>query len=204
LRRLGSSICGSDLVLGFQCFAVDVILAFCYAKTWDATKAPDFESDMVLAFQAVAPIFTVGKYSGTFVKIMQYTPMWLGLNFGPSITRAWFLLHKVFMDQINAILRDPGSLKNASHRIIYHALLDPDANKGRPLPSKLSLWHEAGALFAAGSDTIAVAATTISYHVLHNPQVQQQLVAELRTVWPVLDDVPRYEVLEKLPYLASP
>lgn len=85
----------SDLVLGFQCFAVDVILAFCYAKTWDATKAPDFESDMVLAFQAVTPIFTVAKYSGAFVKLMRYTPMWLGLHFGPSITRAWFLLRKV-------------------------------------------------------------------------------------------------------------
>jgi cytochrome P450 len=159
---------------------------------------------MILAFQAVTPIFTVAKYSGTFVKIMRYTPMWLGLNFGPSITRAWFLLRKVFMDQINAILRDPSSLKNASHRIIYHSLLDPDANKGRPLPSKLSLWHEAGALFSAGSDTIAVAATTISHHVLHNPQVHRRLITELRTTWPVLDDVPRYEVLEKLPYLASP
>jgi cytochrome P450 len=108
------------------------------------------------------------------------------------------------MDQINAILRDPSSLKNASHRIIYHSLLDPDANKGRPLPSKLSLWHEAGALFSAGSDTVAVAATTISHHVLHNPQVHRRLITELRTTWPVLDDVPRYEVLEKLPYLASP
>lgn len=107
-------------------------------------------------------------------------------------------------DQINAILRDPGSLKNASHKIIYHSLLDPDANKGRPLPSKLSLWHEAATLFAAGSDTVAVTATTISHHVLHNAQIQRRLVAELRAAWPVLEDVPRYEVLEKLPYLASP
>jgi len=112
------------------------------------------------------------------------------------------MLRKVLMDQIDVILRDPGSLKNASHRTIYH-LLDADANKG-PLPSKLSLWHEAGALFAAGSDTIAVSTTTTSYHVLHNPEVQQRLVKELRSAWQVLEDVPRYEVLEKLPYLASP
>ncbi|KAF8271518.1 hypothetical protein EI94DRAFT_1698069 [Lactarius quietus] len=161
-----------------RCFTVDVIMAFCYVKNWDATKAPDFESDIVLAFHAVAPIITMAKYSGTF-----------------------FMLRKVLMDQIDVILRDPGSLKNASHRTIYH-LLDADADKG-PLPSKLSLWHEAGALFAAGSDTIAVSTTTTSYHVLHNPEVQQRLVKELRSAWQVLEDVPRYEVLEKLPYLTA-
>ncbi len=82
-------------MLGFQCFAVDVILAFCYAKNWDATKAPDFESDIVIASHAVLSIFTVGKYLGPFVKITGYIPMWFGLNFGPPVTRALFLLRGV-------------------------------------------------------------------------------------------------------------
>ncbi|KAH8996548.1 putative P450 monooxygenase [Lactarius hatsudake] len=193
----------SDLVLGSQCFSVDVIMAFCYAKNWDATKAPDFESDIVLASHAVLPLYTVGKYLGNFVGIMGYIPKWFGINFGSSATKALFLLRGVLTDQIDEIVRNPGSLENASHRIIYHSLLDPDAHKGRPLPTKLSLWHEAGALLAAGSDTTAMAATTITYHVLHNPEVQQRLVKELRTAWPVLEEVPRYEVLEKLPYLTA-
>ncbi|KAI9455335.1 putative P450 monooxygenase [Lactarius psammicola] len=194
----------SDLVLGFQCFAVDVIMAFCFAKNWDATKAPDFESEVVLASHAVLSFLTMGKYSGVFVKIAGYIPIWFGSNFGPPVTRALFLLRGMLMDQINEIVRNPSSLENASHRIIYHSLLDPDANKGRPLPSKLSLWQEAGALLGAGSDTTAVAAATTSYHILHNPEVQQRLVKELRTAWPVLEEVPRYELFEKLPYLASP
>ena len=41
------------------------------------------------------------------------------------------------------------------------------------------------------------------YHILRNPEVKQKLVDEVHTVWPVLDQVPSYEVLEKLPYLAS-
>jgi hypothetical protein len=40
-----------------------------------------------------------------------------------------------------------------------------------------------------------------AYHVLHNPQVQQRLEAELREAWPILEEIPRFEVLEKLPYL---
>ena len=108
------------------------------------------------------------------------------------------------MDQVDEILRNPGSLENASHKIIYHSLLDPLANKGKPLPSRLSLMQEAATLLSAGSDSTSIAATTVSYHVLHNPEVQQRLVNELRTAWPILEEVPRYEVFEKLPYLASP
>ena len=40
-----------------------------------------------------------------------------------------------------------------------------------------------------------------AHYVLQNPQVRLQLEAELREAWPVLEEIPRYEVLEKLPYL---
>lgn len=203
LTRRSAEGKSSDLVLGFHCFAVDVIMAFCYAKDWDATNVPDFKSDIVIASQNVLPILTMRKYSGTLVKMMRYIPVWFGKNFGSPVTRALFLLREMITDQIDEILRDPGSLENAPHRIIYHSLLDPDANKGRPLPSRLSLRHEAAALLGAGSDSTAITATTTLYHVLHNPEIQQRLVKELRTAWPVLEEVPRYEVLEKLPYLTA-
>ncbi|KAH9165925.1 putative P450 monooxygenase [Lactarius sanguifluus] len=166
----------SDLMLGFQSFGVDVIMAFCYAKNWNTTKVPDFQSDIVIASQVAIAVTTLEQVFEDFSED----------------------------DALYEILRNPASLENAPHKTIYHSLLDPDANKGRPLPSRLSLWHEALALFSAGSDTTALAATTISYHVLHNSEIQQRLVNELRTAWPVLEEVPRYEVVEKLPYLASP
>ncbi|KAH9003881.1 putative P450 monooxygenase [Lactarius hatsudake] len=180
------------------------VMAFCYARDWNATKVPEFQCDIALASQAVLPVMTMRKYSSTLVKMMRYIPNWFGKEVGPSVTRALFLLRKALMDQIDEILRNPASLENASHKTIYHMLLDPDANKGRPSPSRLSLSQEAAGLLGAGSDSSAIAATAISYHVLHNPEVQQRLVDELRTAWPVLEEVPRYEVLEKLPYLASP
>jgi hypothetical protein len=43
-----------------------------------------------------------------------------------------------------------------------------------------------------------------AHFVLQNPQVRQRLEAELREAWPVLEEIPRYEVLEKLPYLVRP
>ena len=85
----------SDLALGFHCFAVDVIMDICYAKNWDATKVPDFQSDIVLASQAVLPILTMHKYSGPLLKMMRYIPMRFGKNFGTPVTKALFLLREV-------------------------------------------------------------------------------------------------------------
>jgi hypothetical protein len=44
---------------------------------------------------------------------------------------------------------------------------------------------------------------TGSFQILRNPEAKQRLVDEVHTVWPVLDQAPSYEQLEKLPFLAS-
>jgi len=62
---------------------------------------------------------------------------------------------------------------------------------------------EAGILLGAGSDSTGVTLMVTAHYVLQNPQVRQRLEAELREAWPVLEEIPRYEVLEKLPYLAA-
>jgi len=42
-----------------------------------------------------------------------------------------------------------------------------------------------------------------TYHLLHNPEVKQRLVDELFSAWPVLDQPPSYEEIEKLPFLTA-
>lgn len=105
--------------------------------------------------------------------------------------------------QVNSVLKNPNLLDDAPHRVIYSELLDPGANKGRPPPTASQLFDEARVLFTAGSHTVGTTLMTGVYHILHNPEVKQRLVDEVCTTWPVLDQAPSYEVLEKLPYLAS-
>ena len=105
--------------------------------------------------------------------------------------------------QVNSVLQNPKLLDDAPHRVIYSELLDSEANKGRPPPTASQLSHEARVLFTAGSHTVGTTLMTGVYHILRNPEVQERLVDEVRTTWPVLDQAPSYEVLEKLPYLAS-
>jgi cytochrome P450 len=105
--------------------------------------------------------------------------------------------------QVRSVLRNPNSLDDAPHRVIYSELLNPEANKGLPPPTEQQLDHEARVLFAAGSHTIGTTLMIGVYHILRNPEVKQRLVDEVRAAWPVLDQAPSYELLEKLPYLAS-
>jgi cytochrome P450 len=87
--------------------------------------------------------------------------------------------------------------------VIYSELLNPEANKGLPQPTALKLCHEARVLFAAGSHTIGTTLMTGVYYLLRSPEAKQRLVDEVRTVWPLLDEAPSYEELEKLPFLVS-
>ncbi len=105
--------------------------------------------------------------------------------------------------QIKSILQDPKLMDDAPHRVIYNELLNPEANKGLPPPTASQLNHDARVLFIAGSHTVGTALMIGVYYLLRNPEAKQRLVDDLRTAWPVLDQAPSHEELEKLPFLAS-
>jgi cytochrome P450 len=109
----------------------------------------------------------------------------------------------VIESQIKSILRNPELMDDAPHPIIYRELLNPEANKGRPVPTALQLQHEAELLFSAGSHTVGTTLMIGVYYLLHSPEAKQRLVDELFEAWPSLDQAPNYEQLEKLPFLAS-
>jgi len=44
---------------------------------------------------------------------------------------------------------------------------------------------------------------TGTYHLLHNPEMRERLFGEILTVWPDLSQPPRFETLERLPYLTA-
>ena len=58
-------------------------------------------------------------------------------------------------------------------------------------------------MFVVGSHLIGTTLMTGAYHLLRNPEAKQRLVDEVCAAWPVLDQAPSYEELEKLPFLAS-
>lgn len=105
-------------------------------------------------------------------------------------------------DQIDKIMKDPSSLENYDHETIYHHFLTPQPENLR-LPPVTREWLLDEGLYMrfAGSDTVGNTCTVAAYHILTNKDVYTKLFNALKEAWPDRDDLPRYEILEKLPYL---
>ncbi|KAH9040511.1 putative P450 monooxygenase [Lactarius hengduanensis] len=166
----------SNIYLGSRCFATDVLMHFCYDKSLEATRAPDFEAEIVLALDETIPVLSLCKYSSVLAFLVHRFPAWLAKSTGSPVLAALFHLREILAAQIDAVLRNPSELELAAHPIIYHALLSPEANKGRPLPSRKSLMDEAGILLGAGADTTGC--RTHDHHTPLTPQPGDSRAAE--------------------------
>jgi cytochrome P450 len=113
-------------------------------------------------------------------------------------------LQQMLTTQVNDILAFPEKLNDAPHRTIYHELLNPPPNRGKSVKNKRDLIDEAQVLIFGGVDTFGNATMLGIHHLLENPSMVQRLKAELLSIWPDLKSPPpRFEDLEKLPYLTA-
>ena len=106
---------------------------------------------------------------------------------------------------VSEVTDNPEFREKASQLTIWRTLLDPSLHKeplGYPL-SQRDLCGEALVLFYAGADTSAETLKMGTFHLLQRPDVLSRLKAEIFFAWPKLQDKPRLEDLEKLPYLVS-
>ncbi|RDL31138.1 Uncharacterized protein BP5553_09927 [Venustampulla echinocandica] len=190
----------SDLFFGLRCFTMDTITSFCFAKSVDAISEPDFKAPIIEAMEASLPAFVIFKHFSLIRKAVFNMPPWLSVITSPQ-TSGLIHLQQLLGSQVTEVLNNPDSLQDAPHRIIYHELLDPKAQKGAPLPSAGSLYEEAQALMFGGGDTTGNGLMLGTFHLLESPALVERLKEELRSHWPVLENPPKLEVLEKLPFL---
>ncbi|KFY18588.1 hypothetical protein V493_08493 [Pseudogymnoascus sp. VKM F-4281 (FW-2241)] len=199
-----NNACGnsSDLLLGFRCFTIDTITAFCFAQSVEAINETEFAAPIVEAMDNTLLAFHAFKYFPLLRKSILGIPPWLSLKISPQLaglSRLQMLLGK----QVREVIANPDSLKDAPHPIIYSRLLDPDAQKGNPIPDATSLYEEAQSLVFAGGVTVADTLMTGHFHILSQRPLYEQLQAEVLEAWPNIDNPPKLEVLETLPLLTA-
>ncbi|KAF8488484.1 putative P450 monooxygenase [Russula emetica] len=202
LKDLNAAGKSGDLYLGFQCICADIISSFLFATCSDQLAYPGFQGEIVKGFDMCVPSVTMAKHSIVFLWIVRYFPPSILMHLAPTL-KGVVVFRRTLEVQVKNVLRNPKLLDDAPHRVIYNELLNSETNKGQPPPTELHLYHEALALFAGGSHPVAVTLMIGVYHLLRNPEIKQRLVDEMHTAWPVLDQTPRYEDLEKLPFLAK-
>lgn len=179
---------------------MDTITSFCFAKSVDALAEPDFRAPIIEAMEASLPAFVLFKHFSIIRRAVFGMPPWLSVLVSPQ-TAGLIRLQQVLGAQVTDVVKNPESLQGAPHRIIYHELLNPEASKGLPLPSAGSLYEEAQALMFGGSDTTGNTLMLGTFHLLESPGLLERMKEELLRAWPALDKPPRFEDLEKLPFL---
>lgn len=113
-------------------------------------------------------------------------------------------LQQLLRAQAKEATSSPFSMLETRHRIIYNELLNPEATAGRKVPIVTSLTQEARALVLNGTDTTANVLMLGIFNLLEQPALMARLSKELLEVWPILGNTPpKFEELEKLPFLVS-
>ena len=181
---------------------MDMVTTFCFARSVDAIDAPNFRAPIVEAMHASNPTFVLLKHLPWFRKTLFSLPPWLAIKASPE-TAGLTNLQVMLGEQVNEVLSNPDSLKQAPHPIIYHRLLDKEAYKGQPVPDATSLYEEAQAMMFAGGDSVANSLMFGFFHVLDKPELYQRLKTEVYQAWPNIDSHPTYETLQNLPVLTA-
>ncbi|KIW97596.1 uncharacterized protein Z519_01180 [Cladophialophora bantiana CBS 173.52] len=195
----------SDLFFAFRCFTMDTITSFCFAKSVNAIDVPGYNAPIIEAMEASGPAFIQFKHLPLFRKFVFCLPPKIAVKASPE-TAGLTRLQVILRNQVDEVTANPGILKEAPHPIIYHRLLDPEAQKGQPLPNKQSLYEEAQALMFGGGDTVGNTLMVGFNHILQpsNQELYQSLRTEVRSAWPDLAKPPSsFEAFESLPLLTA-
>lgn len=187
-----------DLFHAFRCCAVDVIFSICFATPLNATSSPNFRAPLVHAMHAALPMAMVFKNFPTFQTIMSFCPPSLAGYLNPEL-KGLLNVREMLMKQVKEVKSDPQVLADYPYRTIYHEFLK---DKNSILPD-LELRDEAVLFVNAGTDTASDALIHGSVRILDSPEICEKLQTELDNAWPTLEEVPRFEQLEKLPYLTA-
>lgn len=192
-----------NLSMAFRCTTLEIITEYCLDQSLNALDAPDFQDPFIMSLKSAIPFYWVLKYFSILTPIVMDPPEWL-FSLMTTKARGLFDFRRQIAVQLDSLLANPDLLRDADHKIIYHYLLAPSNNlKEIPPLSRDELFQEALALLLAGSDTVGNVCTVGFVHILENPPVLRNLMAELEEIWPDKNASIDYAILEKLPYLVG-
>ena len=182
---------------------MDMITSLCFARSVNAMAAPDFNAPIVEAMEATIPTARVFVHFPWVKVVVMRLPPWLIMRVSPTMT-GLLQLRRRLGAQIEEVCNRSELLEKAPHPITYTTLLDPARHKGKSVPSAVSLFGEAESLLFAGSETVGNILMIGVFHMLKVPRIALKLKEELLAAWPLLNQQPKLENLERLPYLVIP
>lgn len=193
----------SDMLFAFRSFTVDMITAFCFAKSVDAMDEPEFAAPIVVAMDNSLPTFHLFHHFPWFRKTIFSLPPWLAIKASPE-TAGLTHLQVILAEQVKAVSANPSILESSAYPTIYHNLLDEKVHKSNDLFTETALLEEALTMLFAGGVTVGDTSMIGFFHILENPDLHSALRKEVIQIWPNIDGPsPSLEALEGLPLLTA-
>jgi hypothetical protein len=190
-----------DMALAFRCTTFDTITDYCFAHSFNALGAEDFQHPLLINMQTSIKYFWLLRYFPFILPMAYSMPQWLAERCNPLYKEFNVVRHHVEA-QVDQFLASEAELENAEHETVYHHLIRPKAEKSHlQTPSRASLIDEALVLLQAGSDTVGHTCIIGTFHALRDNYIRNKLVGELQEAWPNKEARIACSSLEKLPYL---
>ncbi|KAK6527650.1 hypothetical protein TWF694_004632 [Orbilia ellipsospora] len=187
----------------FRCLMADVITTYSYGKNADALSHPEFHPDVLLAF-------SVALGSLGFQNTFPITVTCLEWLLDHGLPR--FLLPRPVKNTVRFVeecrdiimaLKGKYSKGEKDVHTIFAETFEDDEKSGRKALTYRQLQQDAVLIFSAGADTTAHGLTTLVYHLVQNPHIEEMLLNELKGIMPSPTSEITETVADGLPILTA-
>ncbi|EMC97785.1 hypothetical protein BAUCODRAFT_31780 [Baudoinia panamericana UAMH 10762] len=188
-----------DVELAFMALTTDIITEYCFARSYNFIKHPDFAPDWLKATVGAVEASMLGRYLPFLPAVMKAMPPWLVKMLSPPMMQL-VIYTKDQESQVHAMKNgERVEDMKQGQRTIIHELFDSNLPESEKSVERIA--QEAQTLVAAGSATTSYFLKSVVYFVLSDPDVLKRLQAELQTAIPDIKELPSSAKLQSLPYL---
>ncbi|KAJ6078615.1 hypothetical protein N7467_008368 [Penicillium canescens] len=189
----------------FNAFTTDVVVEYSMGESFHYLDDPEFTPQWSKTIQSIVQMGVQLKQFRWVIGFFELLPRWLVVSLNPDIgpvidqkvesLRLANLIIDSEKSSANSTDKKAGLPKNT----LFHALLDSKLPAEEKSASRLS--QEIFTVISAGGETTAKNLTTLTFHLLNNPDKLQKLRDELNRLDP--DGTASLVEYETMPYLTS-
>ena len=216
LRRMVEKLCAGlrawkgrnvplHLYHAFNAYTTDVVVEYSMGESFHYLDDPDFTPQWSKTIEAIVEVGVQFKQFQWVIGLFELLPRWLVVLINPDIgpvidqkVESLRLANLIIDSQSNGGAL-PDEKTSVPKGTLFHALLNSKLPAEEKAPDRLS--QEVFTVISAGGETTAKNLSTLSFHLLHNPDKLQRLREELNRLDP--DGTASLVEYETMPYLVS-
>ncbi|CAG8126125.1 unnamed protein product [Penicillium olsonii] len=216
LRRMVEKLCAGlrawkgrnvplHLYHAFNAYTTDVVVEYSMGESFHYLDDPDFTPQWSKTIEAIVEVGVQFKQFQWVIGLFELLPRWLVVLINPDIgpvidqkVESLRLANLIIDSQSNGGAL-PDEKTSVPKGTLFHALLNSKLPAEEKAPDRLS--QEVFTVISAGGETTAKNLSTLSFHLLHNPDKLQRLREELNRLDP--DGTASLVEYETMPYLTS-